>query len=52
MLSYLKGWVSNSKHFNALMSLSLKLDFDLNGKSVDVTLFREVIGSLLYLTTS
>ena len=34
------------------MSPSLKLDFDPNGTKVDVTLYKGMIGSLLYLTTS
>ena len=44
--------VSNSKPFSALVSLSFKLDFDTNGKKVDVTLYKGMIGSLLYLITS
>ena len=44
--------VSNSKPFGTPMSPSLKLDSDLNGKKVDVTLYRGMIRSLLYLTTS
>ena len=34
------------------MSPSLKLDSDPNGKKVDVALYRDMIGSLLYLTTN
>ena len=34
------------------MSPSLKLDSNPNGKKVDVTLYKGMIGSLLYLTTS
>ncbi|KAJ9566631.1 hypothetical protein OSB04_002597 [Centaurea solstitialis] len=34
------------------MAPPLKLDKDSNGKSVDVTLYRGMIGSLLYLTAS
>ena len=34
------------------MSPSLKLDTNPNGKKMDVTLYRGMIGSLLYLTAS
>ena len=34
------------------MSLNVKLTVDLLGKSVDSSLYRSMIGSLLYLTTS
>ena len=34
------------------MSPSLKLDFDLTGKKVNVTFYRGMIGSLLYLIAS
>ena len=34
------------------MSSSLKLDSDQNGKKVDVTLYRGMIGSLLYSTAT
>ena len=34
------------------MSTSIKLDSDEKGKSVDIKLYRSMIGSLLYLTTS
>ena len=44
--------VSNSKPFGSPMSPSLKLDSNLDGKKVDVTLYKGMIGSLLYLTTS
>ena len=44
--------VSNFKPFGTLISPLLKLDSNLNGKKVDVTLYRGMIGSLLYLTTS
>ena len=36
----------------ALMSPNVKLTIDLLGKSVDPSLYRSIIGSLLYLTTS
>ena len=42
----------NTKPFGTLMSLSIKLDYDSNGKKVDITLFKGMIGSLLYLITS
>ena len=44
--------VLNFKPFGTSMSYSLKLDSNLNGKKVDVTLFKGMIGNLLYLTTS
>ena len=44
--------LSNSKLFGTLMSPSLKLNSDLNGKKVDVTLYGGMIGNLLYLITS
>ena len=44
--------ISNSKPFGTLTSPLLKLDFDLKDKKVDVTLYRGMIGSLLYLTGS
>ena len=34
------------------MSPNVKLSVDLLGKSVDLSLYRSMIGSLLYLTTS
>ena len=34
------------------MSSSIKLDMDEKGKSIDSTMYRGMIGSLLYLTTS
>ena len=34
------------------MSLNVKLTVDLLGKSVDLSLYRSMIGSLLYLTAS
>lgn len=34
------------------MSQSIKLSIDLNGKDVNETLYRSMIGSLLYLTAS
>ena len=40
------------KHCNTPMSTTLKLSKDASGKSVDQTLYRGMIGSLLYLTAS
>ena len=37
---------------NTPMGLSIKLDMDEKGKSVDQTKYRDMIGSLLYLTAS
>ena len=34
------------------MNPSMKLDFDVNGKKMDVTFYRGMIESLLYLTAS
>ena len=34
------------------MSSTIKLDKDENGKAVDITKYRDIIGSLLYLTAS
>ena len=34
------------------MSISIKLDNDEKGESIDIKLYRSMIGSLLYLTTS
>ena len=49
-LELLKSFdVSNSKPFDTPMSPSLKLDSNPNGKKVDVTLYRGMIGSLLIL---
>ena len=44
--------ISNSKPCATLISLSLKLDSNLKGKRVDVTLYKGMIGSLLYLIAS
>ena len=40
------------KSANMLMSATLSLDQDINGKSVDQKSDRGMIGSLMYLTTS
>ena len=44
--------METSKCINTPMSLSCKLDKDENGKSVDLKLYRGMIGSLLYLTAN
>ena len=44
--------VSNSKPFTTPMNPSLELDSNPNDKKMDVTLYRGMIGSLIYLTTS
>ena len=44
--------LEKAKHFKTPMSTTLKLTKDENGVSVDPTLYRSMIGSLLYLTAS
>ncbi|KAG8655674.1 hypothetical protein MANES_04G061801v8 [Manihot esculenta] len=44
--------MENSKPSRTPMSTNTKLDKDEKGKSVDEKLYRNMIGSLLYLTTS
>lgn len=44
--------MKNSKHSATPMSTTIKLSIDLAGKDVDETLYRSMIGSLLYLTAS
>ncbi|KAD7477010.1 hypothetical protein E3N88_00146 [Mikania micrantha] len=44
--------LQNSKHCSNPMSSTTQLDADLKGKSVDETLYRCMIGSLMYLTAS
>ena len=44
--------LDNKKHTKIPMSTSVKLNMDSNGKNVDHTLYRSMIGSLLYLTAS
>jgi hypothetical protein len=44
--------LENAKAYGTLMSPSTKLDKDEKDKSVDVKLYRGMIGSLLYLTAS
>ena len=38
--------------YNTPMSNTTKLDADINGKPVDTTKYRNIIGSLMYLTSS
>ncbi|KAK4848808.1 hypothetical protein QYF36_017638 [Acer negundo] len=47
-----KFGLENAKHCDTPMSTTLKLSKDASGKSVDQTLYRDMIGSLLYLTAS
>ena len=44
--------MESSKSVNTPMTLSCKLDKDEHGKSINSKLYRCMIGSLLYLTTS
>ena len=44
--------LENGKDFETPMSTTLKLDKNEKGKSVDQSLYRSMIGSLLYLTAS
>nr|XP_016489172.1 PREDICTED: uncharacterized mitochondrial protein AtMg00810-like [Nicotiana tabacum] len=47
-----KFGMSNAKAIGTPMSLSTTLDEDKNGKNIDETMYRGIIGSLLYLTAS
>lgn len=47
-----KFGMKTAKHSRTPMSQSVKLSIDLNGKDVNETLYRSMIGSLLYLTAS
>ena len=47
-----KFGIENVKHCDTPMSTTLKLSKDASGKSVEQTLYRGMIGSLLYLTAS
>ncbi|KAK1564465.1 hypothetical protein Q3G72_003838 [Acer saccharum] len=47
-----KFGLEKAKHCDTPMSTTLKLSKDASGKSVDQTLYRGMIGSLLYLTVS
>ena len=44
--------LDSAKHMNTPMSTTLKLSRESSGKSVDSSLYRSMIGSLLYLTAS
>ena len=44
--------LESKKHTSTSMSSSVKLSSDLAGLEVDPTIYRSMIGSLLYLTTS
>ena len=44
--------LDSKKQESTPMSFSVKLSFDLVGVEVDPTLYKSIIGSLLYLTTS
>ena len=44
--------LDSKKHESTPMSFLVKLSFDLAGVEVDPTLYRSIISSLLYLTTS
>ncbi|KAK0575189.1 hypothetical protein LWI29_035282 [Acer saccharum] len=47
-----KFGLDNAKHCDTPLSTTLKLSKDATGKSVEQTLYRSMIGSLLYLTAS
>ena len=47
-----KFGLDSKKHASTLMSSSTKLNVDSSGVEVSPTLYRSIIGSLLYLTTS
>jgi hypothetical protein len=44
--------LNGKSHVRTPMSTSVKISTDLTGKSVDSTLYRSMIRSLLYLTTN
>ena len=44
--------MDNAAHSRTPMAANVKLTNDLSGESVDVTLYRSMIGCLLYLTAS
>ena len=47
-----KFGLESTKHSRTLMSTTTKLSKDVPGKDVEQKLYRSMIGSLLYLTTS
>ena len=47
-----KFGLENAKHARTPMSTSLKLSKDASSKDVDQTMYRSMIGSLLYLAAS
>ena len=44
--------MDNAAHARTRMTANAKLTIDPSGESVDVTLYRSIIGCLLYLTAS
>ena len=44
--------LESSKYYKTLMSITTKLGKDASRKDVEQNLYRSIIGSLLYLTTS
>lgn len=44
--------LNETKTFNTPMSITDKINNDVNGKNVDTKVYRGMIGSLLYLTVS
>ena len=44
--------MEEAKTIKTPMSSSIKLDMDEKGKSIDSTIYRGMLGSLLYLTAS
>ena len=47
-----KVWLEFASSVRTLMSPNVKLTVDLLGKSVDSSLYRSMVGSLLYLTAN
>ena len=47
-----KFGLESAKHVSTPLSVSTKLAKDIAGKKIDATLYRSIIGSLLYLTAS
>ncbi|GJW30340.1 hypothetical protein Tco_0047215 [Tanacetum coccineum] len=52
LLKLLKIWFATSNYVDTLMVEKNKLDEDLQETPVDATLYRGMIGSLMYLTSS